>query len=205
MSSATITWFGHSCFQITMAGSSVVIDPYSVRSVPGLRLPDLSADAVLVTHDHSDHNATDRVLLSGRELNFSVRVVEGDHGGVRHSRNSILVLEYDDLRLVHMGDQGCPLTRQQVEEIGRPDVLMVPVGGRYTVNAREARQMMQQLNSTVTIPMHYRSDLIGYQVLDTVDAFLEGDLPVERPESDSVKIIPGMKQQIMVPKLVQRI
>lgn len=165
VSQAMITWFGHSCFQVEMAGSSIVLDPYGVGAVPGLRLPDLNADTVHISHEHTDHNAAQRVLCTGRPLNFVAREVPGDHDhhdGARRGKNKILVMEGEGLRIVHMGDQGRLLTQEQIDAIGKPDLLMLPVGGYYTINADEAHQIMEQLQPTVTVPMHYRHNRAGH-------------------------------------------
>lgn len=206
MNQAHITWYGHSCFQIELAGGSIVIDPYTTGSVPGLRLPDLTADAVHASHRHSDHSGTDCVLTSGKPLPFTVREVASTHdrgGDMSWQNNTILVIEGEGLRLVHLGDQGCVLTPEQVEEIGRPDLLMVPVGGFCTVGGREARQIAAQLEPTVIVPMHYRSENIGFDVIDTVDEFLKGELPVVYAQDRQFTIEPGMEKQIIIPKLVQ--
>lgn len=206
VSQAIVTWFGHSCFQVELAGSSIVLDPYGVGAVPGLRLPDLNADTVHVSHEHTDHNAAQRVLCSGRPLNFIAREVPRDHDhhdGARRGKNKILVMEGEGLRIVHMGDQGRLLTQEQIDAIGKPDLLMLPVGGYYTINAAEAHQIMDQLQPTVTVPMHYRHNRVGFQMLDTLDAFLETDVPVVRATEKQFTITAEMPRQILLPVLVQ--
>ena len=206
LSQAKVTWYGHACFVVELAGSSIVLDPYGACVVPGLRLPDLTADAVHVSHAHGDHSAADCVELTGHELNFTLREVMGHHdheGGARRGENRIAVLEGEGLRIVHMGDQGCVLTQAQIEEIGQPDLLMVPVGGFCTVDTREAHHIAGQLNARVVVPMHYRDGGIGYDVIDTVDAFLEGAEHVVRSEGDSFLLERDMPAQILIPKLVQ--
>ena len=183
-----------------------MLDPYGVGSVPGLRLPDLSADAVRVSHSHTDHGAVERVLTSGKPLNFRVREVMGDHdhhNGAHRGKNRILVIEYEGLRLVHLGDQGCVLTQKQIDEIGHPDLLMLPVGGYFTIDAAEARQIMDQLQPSVTVPIHYRDGTIGFDVLSTLDEFLAlVDIPVVRCEERQFTITEGMPRQVLIPKLV---
>lgn len=206
MSHAVVTWYGHSCFRIEMAGRSLIIDPYAAGHVPGLRLPDLTADAVFASHDHSDHNGEECVSLTGQGLTFSVRTVDGvhdHHNGAHRGENLIHVFEHDGLRLVHMGDQGCALTPEQVEEIGQPDLLILPVGGHYTIDAEEAHEMMRMLRPRVTMPMHYRDGMIGYQVLSTLDPFLNTELSVHYAEETTVVITPDMPEQILIPKLVR--
>lgn len=188
-----------------MAGSSLIIDPYAVGYVPGLRLPQLTADVVLTSHDHSDHNAVERVIQTGLELKFSVRTVSSvhdHHNGAHRGENLIHVMEGEGLRLVHMGDQGCLLTPEQVEAIGRPDLLLLPVGGNYTIDAQEAHGVMRQLHPRVTVPMHYRDGVVGYQILATLDPFLETDIPVYRAKDRSIVITPDLPEQILIPKLV---
>lgn len=201
-----ITWYGHSCFKVDLAGSSIVLDPYAVSSVPGLRLPDLTADAVHISHAHRDHSAAERVELTGKALNFNVREVlswhdhcQGQHRGANH----ILVMEGEGLRIVHLGDQGCMLTQEQIDEIGKPDLLMVPVGGYCTVDAQEACQIAQALRPNVIVPMHYREGKIGYDVIDTVDAFLEGEVPVVRAKNRQFILRADMPTQILIPRVVQ--
>lgn len=206
MSQASITWYGHSCFKIELAGSSIVLDPYAVSCVPGLRLPDLKADAVHASHGHRDHSAVERVELTGRELRFTVREVAGHHDhsqGGHRGVNQILVIEGEGLRIVHLGDQGCLLTQAQVEAIGRPDLLMVPVGGYCTLNAEEARRVAGQLEARVVVPMHYREGNIGYDLIDTLDAFLTGDRPVVHSREERFELRADMPAQILIPKLVQ--
>lgn len=206
MSEAKVTWFGHSCFLVELAGSSLVLDPYGAGSVPGLRLPDLNADEVHISHDHTDHNAAQRVLCTGRPLQFTAREVPGDHDhhdGAHRGKNKILVIEGDGLRIVHLGDQGRLLTQEQIDAIGRPDLLMLPVGGYFTINAQEAHQIMDQLQPVVTVPMHYRYNRVGFQMLDTLDAFLDTDVPVLRAQEKQFVITQGMERQILLPVLVQ--
>ncbi len=206
LSHATVTWYGHSCFLIELAGSRIVLDPYACGSVPGLRLPDLTADAVHVSHGHSDHNAAECVLRTGRPLRFTAREVAGSHDhhdGAHRGENRILIIEGDGLRLVHLGDQGCPLTQAQIDEIGRPDLLMLPVGGHFTMNAAEARRTMEALQANVVVPMHYRQGGMGCDVLSTLDAFLEGETPVVRAQEQSLTITGDMPHQILIPQLVQ--
>ncbi len=206
MNQAIITWYGHSCFQVELAGSSIVLDPYSVGSVPGLRLPDLNADDVHVSHDHTDHNAAQCVLCSGRGLNFTLREMAGDHDhhdGAHRGKNKILVIEGEGLRIVHMGDQGRLLTQEQIDAIGKPDLLMLPVGGYFTIDAAEAHQIMDQLQPTVTVPMHYRDCWRGFRMLDTLDAFLQTDLPVVRAKERRFVLTADLPRQILLPVLVQ--
>ena len=95
------------------------------------------------------------------------------------------------------------LTQKQIDEIGHPDLLMLPVGGYFTIDAAEARQIMDQLQPSVTVPIHYRDGTIGFDVLSTLDEFLAlVDIPVVRSEERQFKITEGMPRQVLIPKLV---
>lgn len=171
-----ITWYGHSCFKIESEYGSAVFDPYADGSVPGLELPrGITADAVICSHEHSDHNARELVTLTGREPDFSVRAVETYHDhahGEKRGKNTISVVTMGDISVAHLGDLGHPLSREQVEAIGEVDVLLLPVGGYYTIDAREALEAADALGARVVVPMHYRGDGFGYDVITTAEDFL---------------------------------
>ena len=95
------------------------------------------------------------------------------------------------------------LTQEQIDAIGRPDLLMLPVGGYFTIDAAEAHQVMEQLQPAVTIPMHYRDCRVGFRMLDTLDAFLDTELPVKRAEERRFVLQQDMPRQILLPVLVQ--
>ncbi len=170
-----ITFIGHSCFKIETKGASVVIDPYADGSVPGLGDVREEADMVLASHGHGDHGAVRNVKLSGRkDLPFKVEKFAGCHddaGGSKRGPNTIHIIDDGDVRLVHMGDQGCPLTAEQIRAIGRTDCLLIPVGGYYTIDADQAFEMAEALKAGIIIPMHYRSEGFGFDVIGPVSAF----------------------------------
>ena len=169
-----LTWYGHACFLAETAAGSIVFDPYSPGSVPGLTLPPLKADAVHCSHGHGDHCYTDGVTLSGRTPGFTLRTIPSFHdnrGGVLRGKNRIAIVESEGLRLVHLGDLGHLLSKEQLNEIGRPDVLLIPVGGHYTIDASAAAQVVRDLNPVLTIPMHYRGAGFGYDVIGPVEDF----------------------------------
>jgi len=209
-----LQWLGQSAFILTSAqGTKVLIDPagastgYTVAPIAGV-------DAVLVTHEHSDHNnvslATGSPLILralsatgwneinqkvGNEGDVSVRAVTGAYHdntqGSTRGRNGIFVLEVGGLRLVHLGDLGHLLTPEQVQSIGRVDVLMVPVGGSYTIDAAMATQVVGQLNPKVVLPMHYKTPKMSPTWPGTDAApFLEGKT-VQRPNSTTISLSPS--------------
>ena len=169
-----LTLYGHACFRAETEAGSVVFDPYSPGSVPGLTLPPLTADAVSCSHGHRDHNFSAGVRLSGKTPGFALRAVPSfhdDQGGALRGENRITVLEAEGLRLVHLGDLGHELGEEQVRAIGRPDVLLIPVGGFYTIDAETAARVVQALRPRLAIPMHYRGAGFGYDVIGPVEDF----------------------------------
>ena len=157
-----LTWCGHSCFLLESRSGSVVFDPYAPGSVPGLILPMLRADAVICSHEHADHFYPEGVELSGRKPDFEIRRFDCWHDDVKGAK----------LRVLHVGDLGHMLSPEQLAALGRVDVLLIPVGGFYTIDARQAAELAAKIAPAVTVPMHYRGDGFGYDVIAPVGDFL---------------------------------
>ncbi|NRD78957.1 MBL fold metallo-hydrolase [Bacillus sp. BRMEA1] len=181
-----IKWFGHSCFLLTSkVGTRILIDPY-YRFIR-YRMPIVESDIVAVTHNHFDHNkiqaATGDYLLVNEPKQYILNDVriKGFHtfhdkvNGEKRGSNNIYCFQMEGLTLCHCGDLGHILSEEQVNEIGKVDILILPVGGRFTINALEATQVMRQLKPTITIPMHYRTkDLsVAGLMFSKVDKFLQ--------------------------------
>ncbi|HUV81342.1 MAG TPA: MBL fold metallo-hydrolase [Patescibacteria group bacterium] len=183
-----INWYGQSCFQITSSQGknnnvSIVIDPFSEDL--GLRVPRLTADILLVSHSHSDHNnvkavAGEPFVVSGpgeyEKKEVFVQGIPAFHdssSGKERGTNTIYVIEAEDLRICHLGDLGQKeLTPEQIDKIGEIDVLMIPVGGVYTISAKEAVKIMSQIEPNITIPMHYQLPKMKLKI-DGLDKFLK--------------------------------
>ena len=169
-----IIWNGHSCFTVRSADGTIILDPYEDRYVPGYPPLRLEADQVLCSHEHSDHNARRCVRLSGKPCGFQVERIASWHDDVRGAKrggNTIHLLTLEGMRLAHLGDLGCELNETQLRQLENLDVLLVPVGGHYTIDAAQAAEIVRQLRPRVVIPMHYRGKGFGYDVLSTVDEF----------------------------------
>lgn len=172
----TITWYGHSCFKVEDDGSSVVFDPYRPGSVPGLSLPPLRADYCVCSHGHDDHFYPEGVELTGAKPPIaaeSFNTFHDDKNGAKRGKNTVTIIELGGVRVMHMGDIGHPLTKLRREEFGRVDVLMVPVGGFFTIDAAGALEMKEYFSPYVTIPMHYRGSGFGYSQIDGVERFAD--------------------------------
>ena len=161
---------GHAEFLITLeSGFRIVTDPFDASV--GYPIPALEADGVLVSHHHHDHDAVENVSGHPQIIDYAgihtfapdvkVTSVLADHddaGGAKRGKTLLFLLEAEGLRIVHLGDLGCLLDADQLDALGQVDILMLPVGGFYTIDARTARDVAEQLDPRVIIPMHYRTE-----------------------------------------------
>lgn len=167
-----IKWLGHSCFMITSAdGTKVLTDPYN--KLVGYDLPEIEADIVSTSHNHNDHNNVNAVKGSFVHINdpgsfsmsgIEIKGVAAFHdkvSGTKRGKNTIFNFIIDEVNVCHCGDLGHILDSNQIGEIGKVDILLLPVGGLFTINAFDAVNVMKQLNPTVVIPMHYRTKALG--------------------------------------------
>ena len=170
-----LTWNGHSCFTFDTDEGIVVFDPYETDYVPGLHLPALSADTVLCSHAHNDHCFPQGVLQTRRLPGFTVEIVEtlhDDAGGTLRGYNKVHIVDINGFRLAHLGDLGHVLTAEQVQQMGHIDVLLVPIGGYYTIDAQQAKAVCDLLQPRVIVPMHYRKGDMGFDLIAEPEAFL---------------------------------
>jgi len=167
MRTMDIYYLGLSSFLIKGKNVSVVTDPFDEDMV-GLKYPRIEADIITVSHDHGDHNAVANILNA---KNIFSGPGEYEAGGVSfiglpsyhdnkkgelRGKNTIFVIEIDGLRVGHLGDLGHPLSEKQLGDIGDLDIVMIPVGGVYTIDTDEALEMARSIGAHVTIPMHYK-------------------------------------------------
>ncbi|HHX58238.1 MAG TPA: MBL fold metallo-hydrolase [Candidatus Moranbacteria bacterium] len=167
-----ITYYGHSCFKIQTKPKrgdqdvTIYLDPFD-KSV-GLKPPQGKADIVLSSHSHSDHSNTQGLregfflvdapgeyTLQGISI-IGLESFHDDQKGALRGRNTIFIIESEGMRVCHLGDLGHPLSEEQVEEIGDIDILMIPVGGTYTIDAQTAQKISAHIEPSVIIPMHYK-------------------------------------------------
>ncbi len=176
MGNLLITWHGHSCFTVSYNNYSIVLDPYAPGSVPGLDPLSLTANRVLCSHEHSDHGFTEAVTLKESKASnpFNILKIDTWHDdaqGALRGTNRIHILEAGDFRVAHMGDLGCALTNQQMDQLKHLDAILIPVGGYYTIDAVQAKALVTALSPRVVIPMHYRSDTFGYPVIGRLEEY----------------------------------
>jgi L-ascorbate metabolism protein UlaG (beta-lactamase superfamily) len=209
--SLTIRWFGQSFFQIeTGDETKIVFDPHAMTEYGR---PTCKANLVLISHEHNDHNQPEvltesenakvirGLIVKGKRQdwnkvdekfkNIRIRSVPSFHDpeeGIKRGKNTIFVVETDGLKIVHLGDLGHPLEKSQVEAIGKVDILMIPIGGIYTINGEQAKEVVKQLKPRLYIlPMHYGTPVVDS--LQDPEEFIEGEKNVRKIE-DNVLTVP---------------
>jgi L-ascorbate metabolism protein UlaG (beta-lactamase superfamily) len=198
-----VKYLGHATFVITSnKGVKIITDPY--ETTPDLTYGEIteSADIVTVSHKHFDHgnvaavkgnpevvNRAGRSEAKGIEFN-GIASYHDEAGGSLRGDNIIFCFEMDGVRVCHLGDLGHRLDDKQLKEIGRVDILLVPVGGFYTIDAKVATEVCAQLKPRVIIPMHYKTKK-GLAGISGVEGFLSGKANVSRPDSSQAEFKPG--------------
>lgn len=175
-----INWYGQSYFKITGKNVTVVTDPFDAKI--GLKPPRAEADIVTISHAHFDHNNLE--VIKGEPIiidgpgEYSVRGVEIQGIGSYHDNsqgkergtNTIYTIDVDNIKICHLGDLGQDLSDEQIDKIGNVDILLIPVGGVYTIGAEQAIEVINQIEPRIVIPMHYKVQGLNIN-LDNLDKF----------------------------------
>ena len=201
-----IRWCGHNCFEIT--GKDVVIgtDPFTDAMV-GLETPKITADIILSSHGHGDHwdrrtakewSKVDTEILKWKNEEFDIKGVKikgiatahDDQGGALRGPNTVFVFTIDEITFCHCGDLGHTLSDDQLKQIGKIDVLLIPVGGFFTIGPEEATKVVEQLKPKIVIPMHYYHEGLAelFKKLSKVDEFLKGKTNAKKLDSSETDI-----------------
>jgi L-ascorbate metabolism protein UlaG (beta-lactamase superfamily) len=219
----TIRWFGQSFFQvISTAGTKIVFDPHAMTEYDR---PTCVADIVLMSHEHNDHNRAEiltnsekaklfhGITIKGKNQTFTkidekvgdvkIRTVPSFHdeeGGLKRGKNAIFCVEVDGLKIVHLGDLGHVLEEKEVKEIGPVDILMIPVGGVFTINGEKAKEVVQQLKPRLYIlPMHYGTPV--FDIVQDPKEFLEGQKNVRELKDSNTLLVP-LNLKVDAPSIV---
>ena len=190
-----ITYLGHSSFKIFTNSSpagvktkvSVITDPFD-PSMVGFKFPQNEADIVTISHDHKDHNFVEKVSgikkivegpgeyeISGVSIMGFPSFHDNEKGEAR-GKNTIYVIECEGLRIAHLGDLGGSLSDEIIDEMGSIDILMIPVGGTYTIGPKEAVEITSKIDPYFIIPMHYKDEGINlsqFEHLEPKETFLK--------------------------------
>ncbi len=198
-----IKWCGHATFLITTAnGAKIVTDPYEPGGYDGAlgygSIPD-EINIAVVSHDHPDHNyvqglkgkpqvvkGTGTHRVSGIEFKGIPTYHDTSQGGER-GKSTIFCFTVDNVRLCHLGDLGHPLSPKEVAEVGEVDVLMIPVGGFFTIDAKVATEVMSSLKPRLVIPMHFKTEKCEFPIT-TADDFLAGKTNAKKLDTSEIEI-----------------
>lgn len=196
-----ITWLGQSAFKlqdkISSDGITVVTDPYSKET--GLKMPSFETDIITVSHNHTDHNNVEAlrgkpfVINCAGEYDTKGILIEGidsyhdEEEGRLRGGNIIYRIEMDDISIVHLGDLGHVLSNEQLEKLVGTDVLLIPVGGKSTLDAKKAVEVISQIEPRIVIPMHYKVEGLAYEDFDSIEKFVK-ELGIEPSREEKLKI-----------------
>ena len=183
-----ITYIGHAAFRIKGKTATVVTDPYAPDRV-GLKFPNhITADIITVSHDHPDHNATGQIEGTAYIVNgpgeyeikgvgiIGLSTFHDEEKGAQRGKNTIYRIEMDGLSVVHLGDLGHTLSAEEVDSLDGVDILMIPVGGFYTIDSAKAVAVISEIEPSIVLPMHYgRKELPvkAFGSLSTREVFLK--------------------------------
>ena len=193
-----VKWYGHSAFLITSdEGTKIIIDPYEPGAFGGQlsygKIKD-QADIVLTSHDHADHNYTQDlpgtpqvVKGSGSKtikgiLMRGVSTYHDPSKGSERGANTVFTMKINHIQLCHLGDLGHLLSDQELAEIGPVDILLIPVGGFFTIDPKEATRVAEQIKPRILIPMHFKTGKCGFSIAPVED-FLKGKANIKRPKT----------------------
>ncbi len=212
-----IKWYGHAAFLVTTEqGVKIIFDPYESGAYGGQlaygKIKD-EADIVLTSHDHADHNDTKSlpgspqiVRGSGSKTikGISIKGIPTFHDpskGKERGENTIFVVTVDGMQLCHLGDLGHRLSEKELGEIGPVDILLLPVGGFFTIDAKEATEVTQQIKPKVVIPMHFKTSKCGFPI-SPVEDFLKGKTNIKRPGTNEIsfdkKTLPSQMEIVVL-------
>jgi len=198
-----IKWYGHAAFQlISDKGIKIIIDPYEPGAYNGAlsyaKITD-EADIVLTSHDHADHNYIKSIPGKYTHINkagehdaYGIKIkgiptFHDNSSGKERGNNLIFVINADGLSVVHAGDIGHALDADALKNIGKPDILLLPVGGFFTIDVGEAVKMMSELKPAITIPMHYKTDKCNFPIVP-VEKFTKNQFGVHVLEKAEIEI-----------------
>jgi len=195
-----ITHIGHSCFKLQdklgPEGVTVTTDPFD--KTIGLKVPNFESDIVTISHDHPDHNNASAlrgdpfVIKTPGEYEVKGVMVQGistkhdEKNGSERGENVIFRIEIDDIVVGHLGDLGHALSDEQLEEFSEIDILLIPVGGNYTIDAKKAVEVISQIEPRIIIPMHYKTKELKIDI-EAVDKFVK-EIGIEPQEEEKLKI-----------------
>ena len=200
-----VKYYGHAAFLITSdQGTRIITDPYKPGAFGAMsygKIPD-EADVVVVSHDHDDHNSSGELpgnpevvrtpgkrSIHGIEFN-GIPTFHDSSSGKERGGNIVFSFTVDGITICHLGDLGHALSQNEVETIGAVDLLIIPVGGFYTIDSKVASEVARQLNPSIIIPMHFKTGKCEFPITP-VEEFTEGKAKVNVMNSSEISLHKG--------------
>jgi L-ascorbate metabolism protein UlaG (beta-lactamase superfamily) len=198
-----VQWYGHAAFLITSdEGIKIMIDPYEPGAFGGQlsygKIKD-QADIVLTSHDHADHNytqdlpGTPQVIKGSGSKTIKGILMKGvstyhdPSKGSERGANTIFTIKINNIQLCHLGDLGHLLSDKELAEIGPVEILLIPVGGFFTIDPEEATRVAEQTRPRILIPMHFKTEKCGFPIAP-VENFLKGKTNIKRPRASEITV-----------------
>lgn len=193
-----LSYIGHSCFNIKGKKVSLVIDPYSPEML-GFKMPKQNCKILLNSHSHEDHSFNQQVnheVLIDKPGEYEiddvyiigVQTFHDDKEGSERGQNIVFSIDIEGINIVHLGDLGHELNEKALSKLGSVDVLIVPVGGHFTIDSFTASKIISAIEPKIVIPMHYKTDDSNIKELDELSVFLH-EMGEKNPEKiDSLKL-----------------
>lgn len=194
-----IEYNGHACFTIKTSLGTVITDPFG-EEVP-YPIKELRGDIVTVSHEHFDHNAVKRVkgnpyiIRSAGEYNQKGIIIKGfqafhdKNKGTQRGQTIVFVIEAEDLKVCHLGDLGEILDDSKIKSIGDIDILLIPVGGFFTIEPEDAKILIEKMRPKIVIPMHYKTNYVKDWSIKPVEEFLKiVSIPIKRLDTNKIEV-----------------
>jgi L-ascorbate metabolism protein UlaG (beta-lactamase superfamily) len=211
-----ITYLGHSSFKIKTDTATIITDPYSFSV--GLHYPKQKAEIVTISHDHEDHNNREGIVNEDclfidapGEYEIKDIMIHGIRSyhdlskGEDNGKNTVFVINAEGITLCHLGDLGHPLSAEELKEIGNVDVLFVPVGGVFTINASVAKDIVKKIDPSYVIAMHYKQEGLSevFANMAPIETFVE-ELGLEPTNMEKLSVGVGSLPEEMELVLLER-
>ncbi len=198
----TLTWLGHACFMLTLDdGRKIVTDPFD--SSVGYKVPNVACDIVTTSHGHHDHNAVEELTSYGMciseegvyeadQLRISaIASFHDEANGAKRGNNLIFKFEADGKTIVHLGDLGHITDEEQTAFIKNADVLLIPIGGTYTITTEEAIKIIEKASPACAVPMHFLTPAIGFPITDEKEFVLQTNAVYLKSNTANVNDLKG--------------
>ena len=196
-----IVWYGHACFRLRGKDITIITDPYGEGY--GYSPPRIRADIVTISHENRDHNYAEAIQgdpkvirgpgeyeIGGVFITGIVTYHDAEEGGKR-GKNTVYLFDWEDLAICHLGDLGHIPTQTDMERLGDIDILLIPVGGVYTIDAAQASEVISLLEPKIVIPMHYRAKALTGSELAPISRFLKEMGLREAAPQPSLRVVSG--------------